>query len=145
MKATIVITLVVRQTAEHDAEDVTDKLLDTGAIQALLNAHDFDEGPLTVLQASCRAEPVVELTARQRAVLARVAERYDSGHPPLFNTAPKAGTGELPYVVREKLEELALIESFDYAAHVHATRPNEAVPPFTYYRPTEAGRAQLAP
>jgi hypothetical protein len=86
---------------------------------------------------------LVRLTKAQRAALARVAYRFDGVHPPLFAPDETHGTKELSLAIRRQLEAMLLIERFDRAAYVHATRPNEAVPPFIYFRPTAAGRIAL--
>lgn len=41
-----------------DAEYVANKLLDAGAVQDLINEHDFDAGDLAILDASASAEEV---------------------------------------------------------------------------------------
>jgi hypothetical protein len=84
-----------------------------------------------------------KLTAAQLTGLARVIDRFDN-HRPVFALSNSVGTRDLSVAMGKQLEGLGLIERYDYAAEVHATRPHEGVPPFIYFRPTAAGRAALA-
>ena len=89
-----------------------------------------------------KAAPSPKLTAAQRTGLARVIDCFGRGRP-VFALSNSRGTRELSVSIRRQLEGLKLIERYDYAAAVHATRPHEGVPPFIYFRPTSAGRAAL--
>jgi hypothetical protein len=83
-----------------------------------------------------------KLTALQETGLARVIDCFDRGNP-VFAPSVRKGTRDLSVAVRKQLQDLGLIELYNRVAEVQATRPNEGVPPFLYFRPTAAGRAKL--
>lgn len=127
------------RSGRHTAETLLAHCLD-GADED--RVHGWKEYVDAVVEAAAMPASPPRLTAAQRTGLARVIDCFDRGHP-VFAPSNSVGTRDLSVGIRRQLEGLGLIERYDYAAERKATRPNEAVAPFIYFRPTAMGRAAL--